>query len=187
VPSLLRGFSAPVALVDGLGDEELIVLLAHDPDPFCRWESAQRLALSRLLTATRARVAGETATEIDAPFAEAMRAVLVHPSLDPALKALVLTLPGEGYVAEHLDSVDPPAVHAAREALRRGLARTLRDDWEARSRRTRRPAPTHPTPSPRVGAPSPTWRSPCSAPTRSSAATRCGPAARSSAPGRRTT
>ena len=130
VPSLLRGFSAPVALLDGLGDAELIVLLAHDPDSFCRWESAQRLALARLLDGTRARVAGGPLPEIDAPFVEAMRAVLVHPSLDPALKALILTLPGEGYVAEHLETVDPPAVHAAREALRRGLAHALHGDWE---------------------------------------------------------
>ena len=130
VPSLLRGFSAPVALVDGLGDAELLVLLAHDPDAFCRWESAQRLALARLLAATRARMAGDPMPEIDAPFADAMRAVLVDPALDPAFKALVLTLPGEGYVAEHLDIVDPPAIHAARETLRRGLARALRDDWE---------------------------------------------------------
>ncbi|MFY9509393.1 MAG: aminopeptidase N, partial [Rubrivivax sp.] len=37
VPSLLRGFSAPVVLDDGLGDAELLVLLAHDSDAFNRW------------------------------------------------------------------------------------------------------------------------------------------------------
>jgi aminopeptidase N len=130
VPSLLRGFSAPVALADGLGDEELLVLLAHDPDPFCRWEAGQRLALSRLLAGTHAAAAGGTPAEPDAPFVEAMRSVLVDPVLDPALKTLVLVPPGEGYVAEHLETVDPPAVHAAREAMRRGLARALRAEWE---------------------------------------------------------
>ena len=39
VPSLLRGFSAPVCLSDGLHDAELLVLLAHDTDPFNRWEA----------------------------------------------------------------------------------------------------------------------------------------------------
>jgi aminopeptidase N len=45
VLSLLRGFSAPVSLVDGLGDAELVILLRHDSDPFNRWEAGQRLAL----------------------------------------------------------------------------------------------------------------------------------------------
>ena len=53
VPSLLRGFSAPVILADGLGDAELLVLLQHDTDPFNRWEAGQRLALNRLLGALR--------------------------------------------------------------------------------------------------------------------------------------
>jgi aminopeptidase N len=52
VPSLLRGFSAPVILSDDLGDADLLVLLQHDSDPFSRWEAGQRLALNRLLAAT---------------------------------------------------------------------------------------------------------------------------------------
>ena len=52
-PSLLRGFSAPVTLVDGLADADLLVLLGHDPDPFNRWEAGQRLALGRLIDAVR--------------------------------------------------------------------------------------------------------------------------------------
>jgi aminopeptidase N len=51
VLSLLRGFSAPVCLFDGLGDAELVILLRHDSDPFNRWEAGQRLALNRLLAA----------------------------------------------------------------------------------------------------------------------------------------
>src|SRR5690606_18382281 len=47
VPSLLRGFSAPVTLVDGLTDAQLLTLLQHDSDAFNRWEAGQRLALGR--------------------------------------------------------------------------------------------------------------------------------------------
>ena len=126
VPSLLRGFSAPVILTDGLSDAELLVLLQHDPDPFNRWESGQRLALGRLLAAARS----DTPVELDAPFVEAMRAVLRHPELDPAFKDLVLTLPSEGYMAEQSSPVDPPRIHAARMALTRQLASALRADWE---------------------------------------------------------
>jgi aminopeptidase N len=126
VLSLLRGFSAPVVLVDGLSDADLIVLLRHDSDPFNRWEAGQRIALHRLLAAVRS---GEPAL-LDADFIAAMREVLHHPGLDAAFKELVLTLPSEAYVAEQLDVVDPQRIHAAREAMKLGLARELRADWE---------------------------------------------------------
>ncbi|MDP9044422.1 MAG: aminopeptidase N [Pseudomonadota bacterium] len=126
VPSLLRGFSAPVILTDGLSDADLLVLLQHDPDPFNRWEAGQRLALARMLAA--ARDASEP--ELDPAFIEAMRTVLRHPGLDAAFKSLVLTLPSEGYLAEQLDPVDPPRIHAVRMAYTRHLARALHADWE---------------------------------------------------------
>ncbi|HEY2979514.1 MAG TPA: aminopeptidase N, partial [Burkholderiaceae bacterium] len=126
VPSLLRGFSAPVHLVDSLHDAELLTLLQHDADPFNRWEAGQRLALARLLTAVR--TGGEP--DVDEAFVDAMRGVLRHPTLDAAFKDLVLTLPSEGYIAEQLTAVDPQHIHRAREMMKRKLARALRDDWE---------------------------------------------------------
>jgi aminopeptidase N len=126
VPSLLRGFSAPVCLADGLGDAELAILLRHDSDPFNRWEAGQRLALHRLLGA----VAGAVDVPLDTSFVDAMRAVLRDPAVDPAFKALVLTPPSEIYVAEQLESFDPQRVHAAREAMKRQLAVALFEDWQ---------------------------------------------------------
>ncbi len=128
VLSLLRGFSAPVTLVDGLSDADLLVLLRHDSDPFNRWEAGQRLAMNRLLATVRG--ADSDAAPLDDDFVAAMREVLRHPGLDPAFKELVLTPPSEGYIAEQLAQVDPQRVHAAREAMKRGLAQTLRDDWQ---------------------------------------------------------
>ncbi len=125
VPSLLRGFSAPVILTEPLSDDDLLVLLQHDSDPFNRWESGQRLALNRLLGAIK----GELEPVLDVPFIDAMRAVLRHPQLDAAFKALVLTLPDENLLAEHLATVNPQRVHAVREVMLGQLARELRDDW----------------------------------------------------------
>jgi len=125
VPSLLRGFSAPVILAEPLADADLLVLLEHDSDPFNRWESGQRLALNRLLAAVR----GEREPVLDAPFLAAMRAVLRHPQLDAAFKTLVLELPDESMLAEQLAAVDPQRIHAVREAMLAQLARELRDDW----------------------------------------------------------
>ena len=126
VPSLLRGFSAPVCLVDGLHDAELLTLLNHDSDAFNRWNAGQRLALNRLLPAVR----DAQPVELDDAFVDAMRSVLRHPELDPAFKELVLRLPGESYIAEQMSAVDPQAIHRAREDMRLQLARVLRNDWE---------------------------------------------------------
>ncbi len=128
VPSLLRGFSAPVIVDNGLSDDQLLHLLAHDSDAFNRWEAGQQLALRRAVQAVRADGPVGTAP-LDAAFIDAMRAVLRHPTLDAALKELVLTLPAETYIAEQLDVVDPQRIHAVREAIREQLAEALQADW----------------------------------------------------------
>jgi aminopeptidase N len=126
VPSLLREFTAPVVLEYDYSDAQLLTLLAHDTDPFNRWEAAQRLATARALTFIR----GGGAVQLDVPYVEAMRTVLRHPTLDAAFKELVLTLPAESYIAEQLDEVDPQRIHAVRETLREQLATVLHADWE---------------------------------------------------------
>ncbi len=128
VPSLLRGFSAPVVLECHYTDAQLLTLLASDPDPFNRWEAGQRLALRRALMAILKE--GPPSNEpLDGAFIGAMREVLRHPQLDAAFKELVLTLPSETYIAEQLAEVDPQRVHAVREAMREQLATAMQDDW----------------------------------------------------------
>jgi len=128
VPSILRSFSAPVVLDFDYSDAQLLTLLAHDVDPFNRWEAGQRLALRLALQSIKAE-GGVPVEPLDTAFLEAMRAVLRHPSLDAAFKELVLTLPSETYISEQLDVVDPQRVHAVREAMRAQLAQALHDDW----------------------------------------------------------
>ncbi len=125
VPSLLRGFSAPVTLDDGLDDAALLRRLASDTDAFNRWEAGQRLGLQRLLAA----IEQPDLPALDEAYVQALRGVLRHPDLDPAFKALVLRLPGEAYVAEQLATVDPQRIHAVRERLLDQLAERLHDDW----------------------------------------------------------
>ncbi|QHE88988.1 aminopeptidase N [Hydrogenophaga sp. BPS33] len=128
VPSLLRGFSAPVVLECHYTDAQLLTLLASDPDPFNRWEAGQRLALRRALKAILDEGA-VPAAPLDGAFLGAMREVLRHHQLDAAFKELVLTLPSETYIAEQLAEVDPQRVHAVREAMRLQLATALQDEW----------------------------------------------------------
>ena len=133
-PSILRGFTAPVVLEFAYTDAQLLHLLAHDSDPFNRWEAGQRLAVSSALIAIKS-IAGSahihSATVLNDAYLAAMRQVLQHPALDAAFKELVLTLPSETYLAEQLDVVNPQHVHAVREAMRLQLATALQADWAA--------------------------------------------------------
>ena len=130
VPSVLRGFSAPVLLEAEFTDRQLLTLLAHDPDPFNRWEAGQRLLLRCAISSIAASAGCASANGLNDAYISAMRAVLRHPTLDAAFKELVLTLPSETYIAEQLDSVDPQRIHDVREALREQLAHALAPDWQ---------------------------------------------------------
>jgi aminopeptidase N len=130
VPSLLRGFSAPVVLDDGLDSDALMVQLAYDSDAFNRWEAGQRLLLKAALASLKSEADGAHAQLLSPALLEALRAVLRHPGLDAAFKELALTLPSENYIADHLDTVDPQRVHAVREAMRLQLATALQADWQ---------------------------------------------------------
>jgi len=132
VPSLLRNFSAPVKLRYDYSEAELSHLMAHDANAFNRWEAGQRLALALILRAIeRRRVA-----KADAPhtagtpqsFIDAFARVLADAPRDPAFAAEALALPSEVYIAEQLDEVDPDAIHAVRNHLRRDLAQALRTE-----------------------------------------------------------
>ena len=124
VPSLLRGFSAPVNLQFDYTDPELNHLMAHDSDAFNRWEAGQRLALNLLLRGIVEFRAGRGAQFTDA-FVGAFSRVLADAPSDPAFGAEALALPSEGYIAEQMDEIDPDAIHSVRRSLRRHIAQRL--------------------------------------------------------------
>jgi aminopeptidase N len=125
VPSLLRDFSAPVKLGYDYSETELTHLMAHDANAFNRWEAGQRLALALLLRGVAAHKQG-AAAQTPPAFVAAFARVLADAPRDPAFGAEALALPSEVYIAEQLAEVDPDAIHAVRNALRRDLARALR-------------------------------------------------------------
>ena len=127
VPSLLRGFSAPVRLIFEYTDEQLMFILAHDSDPFNRWEAGQRLASGIILHLIEDFREGR---ELSVPqgFLKAFAGVLADKSLDRAFVAEALTLPGEDYLAEQMEVVDVVAINAAREFVRKTMASALRGE-----------------------------------------------------------
>ena len=128
VPSLLRGFSAPVVLRCDYSAADLAHLMAHDSDSFNRWEAGQRLALDVLLAAiVDIRAGREPSWPED--FVAACGRLIADAPADPGFAAEALSLPAAGYIAEQLHEVDADAILAARVALRRHLATRFEHEW----------------------------------------------------------
>lgn len=126
VPSLLRGFSAPVKLRYDYSDSELMFLMARDNDGFNRWDAAQTLMQRIILQ----RVARPEAPLPDG-FVDAVRSALTDSVSDKALLTEVLTLPAESYLGDQMEQVDVVGIHTAREGLKSQLAAALRSDFMA--------------------------------------------------------
>jgi aminopeptidase N len=123
VPSLLRGFSAPVQVRYPYTDEQLSFLMAHDSDGFNRWDAAQTLAQRVLL-----QMVADPELAVPQSFLNAFKRALQEPAADPALIAEVLTLPSESYLGDQMPVVDVDGIHRAREALGVSIGGRLRDD-----------------------------------------------------------
>ena len=128
VPSLLRGFSAPVALADELGDDDLAFLMGHDDDPFNRWEAGQRLAVRVILSGVDSLRAGRQ-VEVPDGYVRAFGLTLGASDLDGRYRALALSLPDFTYLGEQMAEVDVERLHASREAVVRALAQRHRDTF----------------------------------------------------------
>ncbi|MEL6961435.1 MAG: aminopeptidase N [Pseudomonadota bacterium] len=128
VPSLLRGFSAPVMLESEPSSDELRFLMAHDNDSFVRWDAGQTYA-TQLILSGRKTETGSTTSPPDQGIRSAFLAVLDDDNLDHAYQALALTLPAESYVAQQMEVIDVDGIHAARRALRAGLGHELSERW----------------------------------------------------------
>ena len=126
-PSLLRDFTAPVIAKFDYSEAELIHLMAHDSDPFNRWDAGQRLASNIILRATQ-DIRLKREPTFPTGFFGAFSRILSDAASDPAFAAEALALPSETYLAEQLEEVDPDALHKARNLLRRNIAEKLKGD-----------------------------------------------------------
>ena len=123
IPSVNRGFSAPIKLSLPIEPDDLRFLAAHDPDPFNRWQAVQTLAMSLLIANAAVLRQGGAARDDDGLMA-ALGAILEVDTLEPAFIALNLAPPGEADIAREIGrDVDPDAVFAARRALRAVIGR----------------------------------------------------------------
>jgi aminopeptidase N len=121
VPSLLRGFSAPVRFEMDRDRETLAFLMSHDDDAFNRWDAGQQLALELLVELSGA-FQDQQEFSVDPAFVEAWGKLLASDSLDGSLRSLALGLPAERVIAQETEVIEPDAIHAAREFVGKALS-----------------------------------------------------------------
>jgi aminopeptidase N len=144
IPSLNRGFSAPVKLTLPVEPNDLRFLAAHDRDPFNRWQAVQTLAMT-LLTENVAALRKGAATREDAGLMAALGTILADAKLEPAFIALTLTPPSEPDIAREIGrDVDPEANFAARRRLRASIGGQLGAALTDTYRRMITPGPYRP-------------------------------------------
>ena len=139
VPSLLRGFSAPVRLEYDFSREDLCALMMRDGDGFARWDAGQQLMVQALDELQLQRREGREMV-LDPLLPEALAGLLRDEQLAPAVAAAMLVLPGENYLAElasHAGGADVEAIHVAREHAREVIAQALEDQLLDTYRRLR--------------------------------------------------
>jgi aminopeptidase N len=126
VPSLLRGFSAPVKLTIDLDDDELIFLLQNDSDPFNRWEAGQKFFARTVFNLIEKHNAGEK-PELDSRLMSAFDKILGDKNLDKALVARAIEFPSESELGFMMDQADVDGIHHVREFVLDALAFALKD------------------------------------------------------------
>jgi aminopeptidase N len=140
IPSLLRGFSAPVHIDYPYTSKQLLLLMIADTDGFNRWQAAQTLTQRHIMSALQTPL-----TALD-DLVAAFRQILCDDQLSPALRAEILTLPSESWLGEQMEIIDIDGLHHAREQLIAALAHHLRDDLLMVYQKSSSQTPHHYTP-----------------------------------------
>ncbi len=132
IPSLLRGFSAPVKLEYDYSRDELMFLMSHDSDGFNRWEAGQRLAID-VIQEVILQIQQGADIAVDKRLVAAcennLDQALAHDrdgTVDKAMIADMLLMPSETYLSELADIADVDSIHQAREAVRLEIATRLK-------------------------------------------------------------
>lgn len=133
IPSLFRGFSAPVIVVreGGAKTDELAFMMANDPDTFNSWESGQTLALDILLGWINSDVEISAFPDLPKVVIDAFRKSLTNEEGDASLRADVLGLPLESFLTQSVEVADPVRIRAARKHMQKQLASALKSEFSA--------------------------------------------------------
>ncbi|WBQ13128.1 aminopeptidase N [Hyphomonadaceae bacterium BL14] len=124
IPAVLRGFNAPVRLHTDLTDEDRLVQVAHEPDPFTRWDAGQSLMASAIIAAADGKA--QDGPDLDR-IAGALRTEFSRPDYDPGFAASVVRPPVLSDLFQMTGTPDPEALYKALIRARQTLAHALKD------------------------------------------------------------
>jgi len=128
IPSILRGFSAPVKVNYAYTDADLQLLMQHDTDLFNRWEAGQQYALHLILRLTKDFRANKP-LHIPTQYFSALQHLLLNLQHDKWLLTEMLILPTEKYIAEQMAVIDVEAIHHVREFVLVEIAKQLKNHF----------------------------------------------------------
>jgi len=128
VPSILRGFSAPVKVKLNLSDDERLFLMANDSDEFNRWDAGQQLAVKLIMDLVKDFQQGR-GMKLDRKFIGAFNKTLESDMKDKSFQSFALTLPAETYLADFMEVIDPTAIHEAKKFVQQTLAAELKQTF----------------------------------------------------------
>ena len=124
VPSLLRGFSAPIKLEDPEAENDLYFIMANDDDAYCRWNAGQQVSKMQVQSLIKAIQTGQP-PNVDEKYLSSFEAVLGKAAENPQFSAMLLETPTEISIAQSMEVVDPIVIHDARKIL----VRTISDEF----------------------------------------------------------
>jgi aminopeptidase N len=125
VLSLNRGFSTPVEINYRHSDKELIFLAANDSDPYCRWQAFRTIACKQIMSAMRA-IQKRRKPRWNSSFLDSALKIAGDDTLEPAFRALTLSLPEESELARMIGrNIDPDAIHTARNSLQSAIGEII--------------------------------------------------------------
>jgi len=127
IPSLLRGFSAPVSLLHQLDRQQLCTLVTFDTDPYVRWDSMQRLYISVIREIAAQRTDGQVQST-DEVLTSCVQSALAGAGTDRGLAAELLDVADEPNLSEGLTEIDLDGLMAGRSLVMETLAQKLRDE-----------------------------------------------------------
>jgi len=130
VPSVLRGFSAPVELFTDLSQTQKLRLLASESDAFARWDAAQQVALDEIAALMQSPTHPLSADFVTACH-QAIQSVLAEQDTDLAFYAELFSFPDEAFLLNRLDKVDVPAIHTAIQTFKQQFSQALAEAWQA--------------------------------------------------------
>lgn len=116
VPSLNRGFSAPVRIKSNLSIEDLAFLMANDSDEFNRYESSHVFAKTVL-----AKIISSGEKSVDESYINSWGKVIADEKIDDEFKSLCMSLPTVGDIVQdqeiHLYQESKEAINYVKSVL----------------------------------------------------------------------